>query len=294
MALSYAQRPSEDEAVRLILAVLDRGVRLIDTADVYTPDERDPGHNERLVAAALRAWRGHRDHVVVATKGGYTRRGGQLVPNGRPDYLKQACERSLRALGVDCIDLYQLHAVDPAVPFTESVGALHDLRDRGKVRWIGLSNVDVTRIEAARAIAPIHVVQNQLSVLRRDSARMGPIAQLERLGVRRVRRLRLLAGEPFQSGVLAHCARLGIAFLAYSPLGGAHSAKLAGHPLLQQIAAAHHCSAYAVAIAWLLALGTPVIPIPSARTIVHALDALDGVGVTLTGEEIAALNHAEV
>jgi aryl-alcohol dehydrogenase-like predicted oxidoreductase len=292
MALSFAHRPPEHEAITLIHAVLDRGVSLIDTADIYAPDERDVGHNERLVAKAVRSWCGPRGTVLVATKGGYTRQGGQLIPNGHPDHLKRACERSLRALDVDTIDLYQLHTPDRAVPFAETIGALSELRDQGKVRWIGLSNVDVTRIDAARAIAPIQSVQNQLSLLRRDSARLGPVGRLERRGVRCVRRLRLLFREPFHSGVLAHCERLGLGFLAYSPLGGAQSGKLAGHALLHRIAAAHGCSAHALAIAWLLAQGRNVIPIPSARSTAHALDALTGMDLALREQDIAALERA--
>jgi aryl-alcohol dehydrogenase-like predicted oxidoreductase len=294
MALSFADRPAESDAIGLIHAVLDRGVTLIDTADVYSPDERDPGHNERLVAAALRSWGGPRDRIVVATKGGYTRQAGQLIPNGRPEYLKLACEWSLRALGVETIDLYQLHTPDRKVPFADSIGALRDLQDQGKVRWIGLSNVDVARIEAARAIVPIQTVQNQLSLLRRDSALVGPVARLERRGIVGLRRARLLLREPFQSGVLAHCRRLGIGFLAWSPLGGAHSAKIGSHPVVRRIAGEHACSPYAVAIAWLLATAPNVIPIPSARTTAHALDALTALEISLTGEDMAALDRAEV
>ena len=289
MALSFDHRPPETESIGLIHALLDRGVTLFDTADVYTPDERAPGHNERLIGKALRSWSGQRDSVVVATKGGYTRRNGQLIPNGRPDHLTQACERSLRTLGVDAIALYQLHTPDPAVPFAESIGALRELRDQGKIRWIGLSNVDLTRIETARAIVPIQSVQNELSLLRRDSASIGPVARLEFRGVWWLRRLRLLLREPFHSGVLAHCERLGMGFLAYSPLGGAHSHRLVGHPVLERIAGDHGCSVYAVAIAWLLGQGSTVIPIPSARSTAHAMDTLDAVYLTLTERDVAEI-----
>lgn len=292
MALSFEERPSERDAIALIHAVLERGVTLIDTADIYAPDERDVGHNERLVAKALREWRPSRDRVVIATKGGYTRQGGQLVPSGRPDHLRQACERSLQALGVDVLDLYQLHILDPAVPLEDSVGALRDLRDEGKVRWIGLSNVTLAAIDAARAIVPIQTVQNEASLFNRDSLREGIIARLEQHGLRRIRQLRRLLGEPFASGVVAHCARFGMALLAYSPFGGTRNRRIARQPTLEQIARAHDASPYAVAIAWLLAQSKAVIPIPSARTIAHAVDALRGAALSLSPEELAAINAA--
>ena len=163
MHLSLQERPPEQESLRVIRAALDAGVRLIDTADVYCLDDTDIGHNERLVAAAVRGWDGPVEEVLVATKGGLTRPGGRWERDGRPEHLRAACERSLRALEVDRIQLYQLHAPDPAVPFEESVGALAELRREGKVRWVGLSNVSVAQIDAAQAIVPIAAVQNRLN-----------------------------------------------------------------------------------------------------------------------------------
>jgi aryl-alcohol dehydrogenase-like predicted oxidoreductase len=289
MALSFEQRPPESEAIRLMHTVLDQGVTFIDTADIYAPDERDIGHNERLIAKALRSWNGPRDRITVASKGGYTKQHGRLVPDGRPTHLRQACERSLRALGVDVIDLYQLHTRDPAVPLQESVGALRELHDQGKVRWIGLSNVTVTEIELARTIAPVQSVQNPLSLLHQDSAKVGPIARLERRGVFALRQLRRLAAEPFKSGVLAHCERLGLGFVASSPLGGHQMQRLATRPALQRIARERDSSVQAVAIAWVLAQSRAVIPIPSARTIAHATDTLKGASLKLTEQELAAI-----
>jgi aryl-alcohol dehydrogenase-like predicted oxidoreductase len=292
MALSFPERPGESAAIDIIHALLDRGVTLLDTADMYTPDERDIGHNERLIGKAVRAWRGDRTRVVVATKGGYTRRAGQLVPDGRPEHLRLACERSLLALGVDTLDLYQLHIPDPTVPFAESVGALRDLRAAGKVRWVGLSNVTLTMLEAARAIAPIQSVQNEASVLHRDSLRTGPVARLEQRGWRGIRQARRLVGEPFSSGVAAQCARLGITFLAYSPLGGARRPSLAANPALARVARAHGASVYAVALAWLLAQSPVIVPIPSARSAAHALDAFQATTIDLSPEDLAALDGA--
>jgi len=122
MHLSIDGRPSESQGIRVLHAALDAGVTLIDTADVYCLDQHDIGHNERLIAAALAAWSGPRDHVIVATKGGVVRPGGRWESDARPVQLRAACERSLRALGTERIDLYQLHAPDPRVPLAESVG----------------------------------------------------------------------------------------------------------------------------------------------------------------------------
>jgi aryl-alcohol dehydrogenase-like predicted oxidoreductase len=294
MALSFEQRPAESDAVRIIHAAIERGATLLDTADIYAPDERDIGHNERLIAGALRSWPGPRRDVIVATKGGYTRQSGRLVPNGHPVHLRNACERSLRALGVDEIDLYQLHTPDPSIPLEDSVGALRELRNEGKIRWLGLSNVNVTTIEAARAIVPIQSVQNELSLFRRDCIHVGPIGRLERSGLRGIRQLRRLVGEPFQSGVLAHCEHLGIGFLAYSPLGGPRNQRLSSHAVVTRIAKSHGVSTHALAIAWVLAQGRSVIPIPSARTLSHAMDALTAASVELEDAELAELEGATI
>ena len=134
------QPPAEERSLRTIQAALDAGVNFIDTADAYSADDADFGHNERLIAKALD---GRRDGVLIATKGGHTRTaGGGWELNGRPEYLKQACEASLKALGTDRIDLYQYHRPDPHVPYAESIGALKELQDEGKVRWVGISNAE--------------------------------------------------------------------------------------------------------------------------------------------------------
>src|SRR5580692_572783 len=139
MYLSIRDRPSEDDAVRTIHAALDAGITLIDTADVYCLDQRDIGHNERLIARALRE-KPHAN-VVVATKGGLERPSGSWTRNARPVHLREACERSLKALGVSRIDVYQLHAPDPSVPLADSVGELAKLRAEGKIAHVALSNV---------------------------------------------------------------------------------------------------------------------------------------------------------
>jgi len=268
MPLSIPGRPDDEAAaIRVILAALDAGMTLIDTADVYCLDDTDIGHNERLVAKALRSWGGHRDGIVVATKGGLTRPNGGWERDGRPEQLRAACERSLRSLAVECIDLYQLHAPDARVPLTDSVGALADLRREGKIRWIGLSNVSVEEIEQARAIVPVVTVQNRLNPFFR---------------------------EAIETGVVARCAEHGIGFLAYSPVGGGRlNKKLPSMTALQPIAEAHGASAHAVVLAWVLVQGPTVIIIPGARTVEHAVDAAGAANIVLSAGDIAALDAAE-
>ena len=267
MHLSIAGRPDEATALRVIHAALDAGATILDTADVYCLDDSDLGHNERLLAKALRTWGGRRDGVVVATKGGMTRPGGRWERNGRPEHLRRACERSLKALGTERIDLYQLHAPDPEVALTESVGALVELQRAGKIRWIGVSNVTVPDIEAAARLTPLVAVQNRLNPFFR---------------------------EALSGGVVAECARRGLGFLAYSPVGGGRlNKKLPDHPVLQSIARHHDISSHAVVLAWVLAQGDTVIAIPSARSTAHAADSLTATDVQLSAAELAAIDAAE-
>jgi aryl-alcohol dehydrogenase-like predicted oxidoreductase len=238
MPMSLAGRPDEARSLRTIHAALDAGVTLIDTADAYCLGESEVGHNERLVAKALASWPGDRDGVLVATKGGHTRPGREWGLDGRPEYLRQACEASLRALGVEAIGLYQLHRPDPKLPFAESVGALAELQAAGKVRMVGLSNVSVDQIEQASRIVEVASVQNELSPrFRRSEAE------------------------------LAWCAARRIAFLPWSPLGGIGRGGLLGqrHPAFAEVAGRHGVSPQRVALAWELAKAPVVIPIPGAR-----------------------------
>ncbi len=266
MPLSIPGRPDEAAAVRVIHAALDAGMTLVDTADAYCLDERDIGHNERLVARALASWGGRKDAVVVATKGGITRSGGAWGQDGRPAALRRACERSLRALGVDCIALYQFHRPDPNVPFAESVGALAQLRREGKIRWVGLSNVSVAQIREAAAIVPVTTVQNRLSPFFR---------------------------EALDDGVVSHCTREGIGFLAYSPVGGGRlNKKLPAMEVLWSIGRAHGTGPHAVVLAWGLAQGPTVIVIPGARSPEHATDSASAAALVLTAEDLAAVDAA--
>ena len=266
MHLSLRDRPPRSQALDVIRAALDAGVRLIDTADAYCLDDADIGHNEMLIAEALRGWSGERDAVLVATKGGLTRPGGRWEQDGRPEHLRAACEHSLRALGVERIALYQLHAPDERVPFEDSVGALAELRREGKIRWVGLSNVDVEQIRGAESITPVASVQNRLNPFFR---------------------------EALEEGVVRYCARRKIGFLAYSPTGGGRlNLKLPEHPVLRPMAARLGVTAHALVIAWALAQSPVVMVIPSARRVEHALDSVGAGELTLSAEDLAAIDGA--
>ena len=267
MHLSIEGRPPEAQSLRVVRAALDAGVTLIDTADVYCLDQQEIGHNERLMARALAGWTGDRTSVTVATKGGVVRPAGRWDSDARPEQLRAACERSLRALGVDRLDLYQLHAPDPRVPLADSIGELARLREAGKLRWIGLSNVNLAQIRQAQGITPITSVQNRLNPFFRES----------------------LAG-----GVVAYCAEQGIGFLAYSPTGGGRLTKtLPAHPVLASIARRLGVSAHAVVLAWALAQSPTVIVFPSARTVDHALDSVGAADLVLGEDDLTAIDAAE-
>src|SRR5262245_40281151 len=164
MRLSTERDRDETSAIAVLHAALDAGITYLDTADAYCWDESERGHNERLIARALASWSGDRSNVRVATKGGLTRPGGRWESNGRAKHLREACEHSLLALGVDRLDLYQLHAPDPRTPFATSVRALGQLKRDGLIGAIGLCNVTVGQIEEARRIAEIDAVQVEVSV----------------------------------------------------------------------------------------------------------------------------------
>jgi aryl-alcohol dehydrogenase-like predicted oxidoreductase len=251
MRLSTAPDRDETRGIAVIHAALDAGATLLDTADAYCHDEKDVGHNERLIAKALQTWSGDGSGVRVATKGGLVRPGGAWVPDGRAKHLRAACEASREALGVEVIDLYQLHLVDPRTPFETSVRALAALKEAGKVRAVGLSNVTVAQIEAARRIVEVAAVQISLSVL--DSANL-------------------------RNGVVEYCRDHGIEIIAYRPLGGSRgSAGLAKEPLLAEIGERVGATPQEIALTWLLELAPQVVPIPgatrepSARSIGRAL-----------------------
>jgi aryl-alcohol dehydrogenase-like predicted oxidoreductase len=247
---------SFEAAVATVRAAIAAGVTVIDTAPAYTRDGYE-SFAESAVAAALDGL-GDRPDVLVATKGGHRRADGGFPVDASPAALWADCERSLRVLGVDAIDLYQLHHVDPRVPFVDSVGALRELQNAGKVRNLGLSNVDVTQIEVARTIAPIASVQNRLAYAHRTDL-----------------------------GSARHCAGHGIAYLAYMPLGGAGRSE--PDDALRTVAERHGVSVQRVQLAWLLAQDVPVLPLVGATRPATIVDSADAAGLRLTDDDMARL-----
>ena len=264
MPLSSEDRKVDrPQAMRVVHAAMDAGVRLIDTADAYAPTTAGMGHNEQIVADALSTWAGDADEVLVATKVGHTRPDGRWELDGRPEYIREACEASLKRLGVEALGLYQYHRPDPKVPFAETIGALAELRAAGKVRLVGVSNTHVDQIHEAAGIVELASVQNEFSPAFRSSK---PELEL--------------------------CAQLGIAFLPYSPLGGMGSAGSLGSEfsLFAQVAEAHGVSAQQVALAWELAQADVVIPIPGSSRPETILDSAQAADLQLTSEELALLD----
>jgi aryl-alcohol dehydrogenase-like predicted oxidoreductase len=263
MPMSVEGRPDRRQAIRTIHAAIDAGVTFIDTADAYSIGDDDFGHGEALVAEALKS-AGNAD-VLVATKGGHTRPDGSWAQNGDPKYLKQAAEQSLRRLGVEAIGLYQFHRPDPRVPFEESVGALAELLDEGKIRMAGVSNTDVEQIRTARTVLDgrLASVQNQYS-----PAFLSSRDELEL------------------------CDELGIAFLPWSPLGGIGQASDLGqhHNPFREVAAEHDVSPQRVALAWMLATSPVVIPIPGSSRPETIADSAAAAELILTPAEIATLD----
>ncbi len=267
MPMSIEGRPDEARSIRTIHAALGAGVTLIDTADAYHLEAGETGHNERLIAKALASYPGDTSDVLVATKGGHLRPGdGSWAVDGSPAHLREAVEASLKALGVDVIGLYQFHRPDPKVPYKESIGALKELLDAGKIRMAGISNANIKQIDIARTILgeqKLASVQNQFSPAFRSS-------------------------EP----ELDRCAEINVAFLPWSPLGGIGRAGKLGsqHAAFAEIAAAHGVSPQRVTLAWLLAKAPVVIPIPGASRPESITDSAQAPGLTLTPEELARLD----
>jgi pyridoxine 4-dehydrogenase len=250
----WGEPEDPDAAKALLRRALEIGVNFIDTADSYGPQV-----SERLIAEALHPYP---ESLVIATKGGTVRPGsGQWRIDGHPDHLKEACEDSLRRLRIDTIDLYQLHAVDPNVPLADSIGALKHLQTEGKVRHIGVSNVNAAQLEEARGIADIVSVQNRYSVTDRGS-----------------------------QDVLHACEQHGIAFLPYFPLGGGKLTQPGGK--LDQIAQAHGATTGQVALAWLLQSSPNHIPIPGTSSGTHLEENVAAAQLELTTEEMAELGAA--
>ncbi|MFJ2158709.1 aldo/keto reductase [Streptomyces sp. NPDC087856] len=265
MPMSIEGRPDEARSLATIHAALDEGVTLIDTADAYHLHADEVGHNETLIAKALASHDRGAD-VLVATKGGHLRPGdGSWTLNGSTAYLKEACEASLRRLGVEAIGLYQFHRPDPRVPYADSVGAVRDLLDEGKIRLAGISNANPEQIRLANEILDGRLVsvQNQFSPAFRSS-------------------------EP----ELDLCDELGIAFLPWSPLGGIARAGELGsaYAPFARIAEQHGVSPQRVCLAWMLAKSPVVVPIPGASRPETIRDSAAAPELTLSAEEIAELD----
>ncbi len=265
MPMSIEGRPDEARSLATIHAALDEGVTLIDTADAYHLHADEVGHNETLIAKALASHDRGAD-VLVATKGGHLRPGdGSWTLNGSPAYLKEACEASLRRLGVEAIGLYQFHRPDPKVPYADSVGAVRELLDEGKIRLAGISNANPEQIRLANEILDGRLVsvQNQFSPAFRSS-------------------------EP----ELDLCDELGIAFLPWSPLGGIARAGELGsaYAPFARIAEQHGVSPQRVCLAWMLAKSPVVVPIPGASRPETIRDSAAASELTLSAEEIAELD----
>jgi aryl-alcohol dehydrogenase-like predicted oxidoreductase len=247
--------PADEDAARALLRrVVELGLDLIDTADSYGPEV-----SENLIAEALHPYP---DGLVIATKGGLTRTGpGQWPRDGRPEHLQEACEGSLTRLKLDRIDLYQLHSPDPKVPFEDSVGALKELQDEGKIRYIGVSNVSMDELERARRIVEVVTVQNRYNLTDRSS-----------------------------EDVLDVCEQAGIGFIPWAPLARGSLAEPGG--ALEEVAHAHDATPGQVTLAWLLARSKVMLPIPGTSSTEHLEENVAAEELMLSDEERDAIAAA--
>lgn len=236
MPLSVMGRPSVNEAIDIILSFLQRGGNFIDTADIYGLDETDGGHNEKIICKALRV-AGNPDNVLVATKGGATRpNGGWGMRGGHPEKIRKVCEQSLLNLKRTEHPLYYLHGIDPDVPLEDSLGELIKLQHQGKIRHIGIANVDMEELQRAVSLTTIAAVQNRCNPFCKGDLR---------------------------NGVVDFCESNDILYVPYCPLGGWQDhAKLSASPLYLDLATRHHISSYVISLTWLRSLGKHVLPIP--------------------------------
>jgi pyridoxine 4-dehydrogenase len=248
----WGDPPDRGAAIAVLRRAVELGVDLIDTADAYGPFV-----SEELIAEALHPY----DGVTIATKGGFVRPGpGQWEPVGRPAYLRQSVEMSLRRLRVDTIDLYQLHRIDPLVPTADQLGALDDMRREGKIARIGLSEVSVAEIGEARLSAPVVSVQNQYNLVNRKA-----------------------------ESVLEHCEREGLAFLPWNPIAIGLLAENDG-PLAAMARQTGHAPSQ-VALAWLLRRSPVMLPIPGTGSVAHLEENVGAAQVELTDEQFAQLSE---
>jgi aryl-alcohol dehydrogenase-like predicted oxidoreductase len=268
MPMSIEGRPDQARSIATVHAALDAGITFFDTADAYSLGGPEVGPNETRIAEAVASWGGDTSDVLIATKGGHLRPGdGSWTLDGRPEYLMRAAEDSLKRLGVDVIGLYQFHRPDPRVDYADSVCAIRDLLDAGKIRYAGVSNANPAQIRLADEIlgGRLVSVQNQFSPAFRSS-------------------------EP----ELELCDELGIAFLPWSPFGGIQRAAELGSRFapFAEIAADKGVSPHVLTLAWMLAKSPVVVPIPGASRPETILDSVTAVDVTLTPEEMSRLDAA--
>ncbi len=263
MPLSLEGRPDEAQAYDVIEAFIECGGDFIDTANVYCLDSSDIGHNERLINKIL-AQLGRRDEVLIATKGGLIRPNGSWDVDARPEELRAACEKSLLDLNTDVIALYQLHAPDPNVRLTDSIGELIRLKEEGKILHIGLSNVGPDELELALRETQIASVQNRCHPFKK---------------------------RDFNNGLVRMCEDRGIAYIPHSPVGG-HSGhtRLPNHPIFQQLARKYEASPYCIALAWLLHKGEHIIPIPGASKVSSVKDSAKAVDIKLEQTDVAEID----
>jgi pyridoxine 4-dehydrogenase len=247
--------PDDPDGARSVLRrVVELGMDLIDTADSYGPDV-----SEELIGETLHPYP---DGLVIATKGGLTRTGpGEWPRDGRPEHLKQACEGSLRRLKVDQIDLYQLHSPDHKVPYEESVGALKDLQDEGKIKHIGVSNVSVDELNQARDLVEVVTVQNRYNLEDRHS-----------------------------EDVLEACEEANIGFIPWFPLATGRLAEQGGP--LDRVAREHDATPGQIALAWLLARSPVMLPIPGTSSVEHLEENWAARAIELTPEEVGEIGRA--
>jgi aryl-alcohol dehydrogenase-like predicted oxidoreductase len=242
-----------EECKRVLRRCIELDVNLIDTADSYGPEV-----SENLIAEALHPYP---DNLVIATKGGLTRPGpGDWQRDLRPERIKECCEASLRRLRVDQIDLYQLHAVDPKVPYEETVGATADLKAEGKIRHVGVCNVGRTELAVARGIVDVVSVQNRYSVVDRSS-----------------------------EAVLEVCTRDGLGFMPWFPLGAGDLGEDAAQTL-DEVASAHDASRFQIALAWLLHHSPVMLPIPGTSKVAHLEENVAAAAIELTADELEKLD----
>ena len=264
LLLSIEGRPEESRSIATIHAALEAGITFIDTADAYHIGANEVGHNESLIARALESY-GDSSQVLVATKGGHLRSAdGGWPTNGSPGHLRRACEASLRRLGVDAIGLYQFHRPDPSVPYEDSIGAIRDLLDSGKIRMAGISNANADQIRTAQEIlgGRLMSVQNEFSPSFPSSAE------------------------------LELCDQFGIAFLPWRPFGGMENAAKLGtsHPSFVQVAHELDASPQQVVLAWMLAKSPIVIPIPGSTRPETIRSSVAAVNLQLTTEQTVRLD----